>query len=793
MSKSSLHEINKGIVLGILLFLTVSTTAAIMFTTVAAQQAPLFSATMIASTGNPVRRQYATIIASGMQSMGINARVFYMNFDQLANRMFFLGPTGDPAKDQGNTFDKGGYDIGFIGWGFTSPVPDFRSNFDGRPAFLAPAGNNYALYNNPAMNAIFDELYKSTDAQKQIELTKQWEAILFHDAPYNYIYAPTDVIPRDAYWTAWGDKNVYNEVTFPDVERWGGGNELTFAEVSNVFPGSTLNPFQTAASNSFYALYIYGAICYSDAGLQYIDGRDNTFHNNIATDITSSPDALTWTVKMTPGVLFHSGVEMTADDALFTQWAQLTPDTASVLLGTGVQYLGNVVDFTWLNGTTTTVDNRATPDEPVRKGTWTALDKYAFQFTIPEPYAFTSQVFASGWILPKHIYEKFAPSTWDSQPFSTAAAEGYTYTWDTNQYGGTGSYHAVGPVGAGPYIMESFDFTRNLATMKKFDKFWDRANLEAQGMYTVDTYRVVWIESKDAAIAALKNHEVNVLDYNYQLQRDKQTLLDMGMTVILQVELGWQEMGFNMRHPVLGTGVDTPAGKADPTQAAEAARHIRKAVSYLIPRQLIVDQLAAGSGTPLAVCVGPGFGPFYDPDLKPDPYDPAKAADELKAAGYSVTITPPPQIAAAGTPVLTTGTRVKGYTSVAGMIVVIEESTDQQNWQPVAAATADMSGAYEVSVPGPPAFGSAWYRADFTGYTMNETFAGQSLSVDQANAYIDEGQTAGGTRLVPETVTDPIAISSVTNDAAVVLAVVIVLIVIAVVAMRRRKPEAAAK
>jgi hypothetical protein len=76
---------------------------------------------------------------------------------------------------------------------------------------------------------------------------------------------------------------------------------------------------------------------------------------------------------------------------------------------------------------------------------------------------------------------------------------------------------------------------------------------------------------------------------------------------------------------------------------------------------------------------------------------------------------------------------------------------------------------------------------------MNETFAGQSLSVDQANAYIDEGQTAGGTRLVPETVTDPIAISSVTNDAAVVLAVVIVLIVIAVVAMRRRKPEAAAK
>jgi len=789
MSKTVFHDINKGIILGILLFLTLSTTAAVLFTTVAAQQAPLFSATMIASTGNPVRRQYATIIASGMQSMGINARVFYMNFDQLVNRMFFL------ATDQGNTFDKGGYDIGFIGWGFTSPVPDFRSNFDGRPAYLAPAGNNYPLYDNPEMNAIFDELYKTTDTSKQIDLTKKWEAILFNDAPYNYIYAPVDIIPRDQYWTAWGDKNVYNEVTFPDVERWGGGKELTFAEASNVFPGSTLNPIQTASSNSFYALYIYGAICFSDSGLLYVDGTDNTFKNAIATDITSSPDALTWTIKMKQGVRFQSGVEMTSDDVLFTQWAVLNPDTGSVGLGSGIQYLGNVVDFTWLDGTTTTVDNRASPDEPVRQGHWSALDRYTLQFTIPEPYAFTYQVYAgqTTGILPKHIYEKFALNTWDSQPFSTADNAGYTYTWDTKQYGGSGSYHAVGPVGAGPYIMQSFDTDRNLATMTKNPTFWDRANLEAQGMYSVETYKVVWIESKDAAIAALKNHEVNVLDYNYQLATDKQTLLDIGANLITNVELGWQEMGFNMRHPVLGTGVDTPAGKADPTKAAEAARSIRKAISHLIPRQMIIDQLVAGSGVALATCVGPGFGPFYDPSLKADSYDPQAAADLLNAAGYSVTVTPPAKIQSVGTPILGQSVKVEGYTAVAGMIVVVQQSTDQQTWNPVGAAAADAAGNYETSVPGPPVFGSVWYRANFTGYALNETLAGTSFSPDQANSYINEGASIGDRRLVPESLTDPIAISSVTNDAAVVLAVVIVLIVIAVVAMRRKKPETATK
>jgi ABC-type transport system substrate-binding protein len=324
--------------------------------------------------------------------------------------------------------------------------------------------------------------------------------------------------------------------------------------------------------------------------------------------------------------------------------------------------------------------------------------------------------------------------------------------------------------------------------MNQFDKFWDRANLEAKGMYSVETYKVVWIESKDAAIAALKNHEVNVLDYNYQLARDKKTLEDMGVNIITAVELGWQEMGFNMRHPVFGTGVDTPAGKADPSKAADAARSIRKAISHLIPRQMIIDQLVAGSGVAVATCVGPGFGPFYDPTLKADTYDPQAAADLLNAAGYSVSITPPALIAPSGTPVLTLGTRVKGYTSVAGMIVVIQESTDQQNWQPVGAGTADMSGNYDVSVPG-PLFGTAYYRANFTGYAMNETYAGKSFSVDQANAYINEGQSAGGgLRLVPPTLTDPIAISTVMNDAVGVLAIVVVLIVIAVLAMRRRKP-----
>ncbi len=68
MSNKPFRDILGGITLGLLIFLVLSTSAVLVIGTAAAQQAPLFSVTMIASTGNPVRRQYATIIASGMQS-----------------------------------------------------------------------------------------------------------------------------------------------------------------------------------------------------------------------------------------------------------------------------------------------------------------------------------------------------------------------------------------------------------------------------------------------------------------------------------------------------------------------------------------------------------------------------------------------------------------------------------------------------------------------------------------------------------------------------------------------------
>src|SRR5208337_2524239 len=235
--------------------------------------------------------------------------------------------------------------------------------------------------------------------------------------------------------------------------------------------------------------------------------------------------------------------------------------------------------------------------------------------------------------------------------------------------------------------------------------FWNATGLQAMGQYTVDTYKVAWISSKDAAIASLKNGEVDVLDYNYALAKDVPTLQGIpNVFIVTNSELGWQEMGMNMMNPVFGTGTATPAGTADPTKAANAALMVRTAISHLIPRADIAHDLYSGAATPLASWIGPGWGVWYDPNLTPDTYDVSVAVQDLQAAGYSVQFTPPAPIAYSGTPMLGQSITVSGTSQIANEYVVIEQSTDNSTWNPVAAAVADNSSKYSVSVAGPPVF-----------------------------------------------------------------------------------------
>jgi ABC-type transport system substrate-binding protein len=95
---------------------------------------------------------------------------------------------------------------------------------------------------------------------------------------------------------------------------------------------------------------------------------------------------------------------------------------------------------------------------------------------------------------------------------------------------------------------------------------------------------------------------------------------------------GVQELGFNMQHPIFGTGVNTPLGRSDPSKASLAAKYVRQAISYAIPRDLITQQLLAGYGNPGITT--PVVGDYRTGFAVTDSFNLTKSRQLLQAAGY---------------------------------------------------------------------------------------------------------------------------------------------------------------
>jgi ABC-type transport system substrate-binding protein len=401
------------------------------------------------------------------------------------------------------------------------------------------------------------------------------------------------------------------------------------------------------------------------------------------------------------------------------------PAIGSQFVGTISGYVGEDMTFKWLNGTETRlVLDLAGGDywypapanvTHARKGTIEAVDQNTVKFTIADmgdlgkPAATFHLEGFTGQILPKHVLEPIPWSEWESHPYNTGTGEyesnGQTFT---------------GPIGTGAYAFKEYDPVKQLVTLEKFDEYWEKEELEDQGLFEVEKFYVRYIVEKDAAIAALKNKEVQVLDQNYFLQSDYVAgVLDFATAYPLE-GAGIQQLGFNLKHPVYGTGVATPLGMQDPSRAAEAAKYVRQAFDYLIPRNLIVDNLMSGLGTAYGVHVNV-VSPYAVPGLVRD-YDPAAAKELLAMAGYDVGVTPTGPTALEdyllGEAVTFTGTfpveDVVESIDQGGLVVLLEMSMDNETWTPVEQGITTTGGYYSLSYT-PLQTGDYFFRVHLTG------------------------------------------------------------------------------
>ncbi|MDV3293540.1 MAG: ABC transporter substrate-binding protein [Nitrososphaerales archaeon] len=766
MRSSTIEETATGAVLAFIGFMLIF--SAFPAPVAAQGTSTLFSITVVAPTSNPLRRQWAAIIVNNYQSVGIDAKLIYVSFGTMASLSFACS-----ASNCGKLYSQGGFDEIFVGFGGGTPLPDFGTQNvvtyrSATPADLAPIGGNFNFYKNSTYNALALQYSSDFNATDRSVLAQKMVRIVGQDRPDLVIYYPVDTYGLANYISPWGNKNPESSATNTnDFQHWqltGGQTVLNIAQTGDF---QSVNQIDTAASNIYYATYLYHPV---SAALEELDGRSLNYFNALATSITSSSDHLTWTVAFRAHN-FQDGVPVTADDYVFSTLAGLRNDVGYVGEGTLQGLLGLNVQLTFLNGTSDYVTNGTyshgtAPAGFTANSVWTAVTPTSFKFTLPTTYLFTDPVLTGGSAVPMHIFEQYKASTWATSFLSTLQNTPTKVTWNAARYGGNGSYaYVYGPIGDGAYLYRGWDNVAQTGTLVKWSGYWNATGLQNLGQFNIQTIHATHIINKDQALGAFNTGTINFLDSNYVLNPQDFAVLQANSGYATQrssPSAGWQETSLNMVSPVWGTGTATPLGQQTPAKAAFAARAVRNAMSHLIPRQYIITNLLQGIGsigvTQFCTC----FAFAYPKDVQPDTFDPTLAKSLLAQAGYStgvsaggggvINIPAPPTISTTcvstsgggggassttvnvpsfilGNTLSSTGTfavvPTKGTGSGGFYAVLLQSTTGTLTKQgnlanaTAVALTTTTDGGYYNLVYTPTVTGKIWYQVQFTGVPLS--------------------------------------------------------------------------
>ena len=711
----------------------------------------LFKVTLIApGNANLLRRQWSQVFASNLQQLGIDANVVYLGWTSCYDRVLTPSP-----QYVGKTYDQNGYDIFALGW-TPGTVPEPRQlYYGGDAAFFAPSGQNYYLWNNSQSNSLLDQFITSTSDSDKASLLKQWQQVYYNEVPASqvmYQAAPVVLNPAvgNLYTPATGAGEgwlYFNAQPYPQLlTRSDGKTSITYCATSSI---DSLNPPE---SNSWYDTIVYTPIFDGLAeAWPTLNGLGDLETPALLTSWSHSSDGFTWTFNCRQGVTWQDGQPFTADDVVFSLWALMNADTGSQFVGYYQSVYGDNVKLKYSDGSSVNLGSGS------RMGTITATDKNTVVATIPalangKPYAYFEPYLLSlaNNIIPRHIFSNISPPDWSTSPFNTGQGSmtinGVTYT---------------GPVGTGPYKWVNYDATAQVIHLQRYDNYWNATGLKNMGLFQIKDYYIRFIADKTSALAALKNGEVDMLDYNYNMQTDIPSIDPSWGRVIKLTGVGRQEFGYNMQHPIFGTGVDTPLGQSDPSKAAEAARDVRIAFDYALPRQLIINNLLSGYGDPAATPMLPSQ-PYYDSSITARPYDLDQARHYLTLAGYS-----PPTSNGAGTVNVQGSLLDVNGTGRANVTVLLVQTTDNStiptSVEPISHTTTDVNGFYSFTV-NPTSAGTYYYylRDDSSG-------------------------TPQFTYITSATVGASSPFSGLTLWIIIAVVVIVVVVVVVFVAMRRRK------
>jgi peptide/nickel transport system substrate-binding protein len=265
-----------------------------------------------------------------------------------------------------------------------------------------------------------------------------------------------------------------------------------------------------------------------------------------------SPDGLQIIFHLKKGVLWHDGIEFTADDVIFTYNTVINPKIP------------------------TPYSSNFGPVKTVEK-----IGRYTVKVIYSEPFAPALESWGMG-IIPKHILDNIDI---------------------------TNEYYSRYPIGTGPYKLKEW-ITGQKIVLEAFDKYFE-------GRPKIDKYIARVIPDTATMFLELKFGGIDFMGLTppqYKLQANTE-FFDKYFQKFRYPSFGYTYLGYNLLDPMFSD------------------KRVRQAITYAINKKDIIEGVLLGYGTP---CTGP-FPPeswAYNPNVKDYPYDPGKARELFKEAGW---------------------------------------------------------------------------------------------------------------------------------------------------------------
>ena len=311
---------------------------------------------------------------------------------------------------------------------------------------------------------------------------------------------------------------------------------------------------------------------------------------------TISEDKLSYTFNLRKNVTFSDGTPLVASDVVFSLKAIMNPEVLSPNMKS---YFGDVASVSVEN------DHRIT-------------------FKLKKPY-FKNDMTVGTYlsVIPKHFYdpdglmdpvslESLLDDSWSEGPHADRVkqfAEHFNNNYNRKI------------MGSGPYILadpENDIVTQQKVVLTRNPEYWGNSVEDLpKGPGFVDKIVYKTINNLDAAFIELTNGNLDLYGLQSLEFKEKSWTPEFMDKYLKGIRFGsgYLYIGWNNDHPIFGD------------------KRVRKAMSHLVNRREMIDNLLFGLGEPVDGPIHP-FRPEYNTNLKTYEYDPDLALDLLEEAGW---------------------------------------------------------------------------------------------------------------------------------------------------------------